>query len=413
MVRERSEFYRGAVARLNYGLSVGGTQDNGTLKGGNPPQWLGGNGGDDATVVIDPRNSNVAFYTDIGGKDVRRTLNGGPEEEHIWTGLPTPVELRYQSLTMHPNDSNTLAVYSVTSKQVFRTTNALATQPSWADITTNTPLPGDILADLHALTISPSGIYFGGACELLDDNERGIWRMVTLGTWEQKGKLSLPAACIETIAVDTSQNCTSTSCNLYLGLKNFSVPGNVFRSCDAGQTWTNISGTGSTGLPVLPAYRVVIHPTNPNVIYVATDMGVFQGTFSGNIATCPQVGTWTWGTFTNGMPPTARVFDLVAHPDPVLLRAWTHGRGMWETQLANPNPDFKINTTQAPVTGTLHNSVRISSGTAVGTGNRFGVAWADDRGPGHRRPERSRMTSGSTLPRAQDSPSTPVWPVRP
>jgi hypothetical protein len=68
-------------------------------------------------------------------------------------------------------------------------------------------------------------------------------------------------------------------------------------------------------------------------VYVGTDVGVWKGV--------PDTGgatkTWTWTAFSNGLPE-APVLDLVLSQSPHLLRAATHGRGVWELNLAEPAP---------------------------------------------------------------------------
>src|SRR5262249_19224815 len=51
--------------------------------------------------------------------------------------------------------------------------------------------------------------------------------------------------------------------------------GHVFRSIDGGVTWTNIDGTGTTGIPDIPVHCIVVDPSNTARLYVGTDLGVF------------------------------------------------------------------------------------------------------------------------------------------
>jgi len=94
-----------------------------------------------------------------------------------------------------------------------------------------------------------------------------------------------------------------------------STPGHVFK-CTNGlgaATWTNISGD----LPDIPANAIAIDETN-NVIYVGTDIGVFQ-TVDGGVH---------WSHLDNGMPNVA-VFGLAIDNSGRVVAA-THGRGMFE-----------------------------------------------------------------------------------
>jgi hypothetical protein len=89
----------------------------------------------------------------------------------------------------------------------------------------------------------------------------------------------------------------------------------VFRSDDAGSTWTDVSA----GLPALPINAVEVDPGNASRIWVAADIGVFQSLDAGA----------HWNAFSNGLP-NAMVGDLLFHPHARVLRAGTRNRGIWE-----------------------------------------------------------------------------------
>jgi hypothetical protein len=89
-----------------------------------------------------------------------------------------------------------------------------------------------------------------------------------------------------------------------------------------GWTWTDISGAAPNRLPDVPANSLQIEPTAGSTMYVGTDIGVFRTTDAGG----------SWQPFNDGLPNTA-VFDLKLHGTRRLLRAATHGRGIWEREL--------------------------------------------------------------------------------
>jgi len=89
-----------------------------------------------------------------------------------------------------------------------------------------------------------------------------------------------------------------------------------------------------------PAHAVVVDPSNPQIVYVGTDVGVWKGTKTG-------ATTWSWVLFSQGLPESA-VVDLAIHDRARLLRAATHGRGVWEIQLdaatqADPDLYLRVN----------------------------------------------------------------------
>jgi hypothetical protein len=79
------------------------------------------------------------------------------------------------------------------------------------------------------------------------------------------------------------------------------------------------------GIPSVPINAFAIDPLNSNNLYAGTDIGVYFSSDAGA----------SWSPFGTGLPRVA-VFDLQIQPTSRTLRAGTHGRGIWETALANP-----------------------------------------------------------------------------
>ena len=93
-------------------------------------------------------------------------------------------------------------------------------------------------------------------------------------------------------------------------------------------TWTAVS----TGLPDVPMYALCL--ASPTEWFVGTDIGVFRTTNAGA----------GWVNYSQGMPNTA-IYDLRLRAGGSLLRAATHGRGLWEirTDLAiQPTVDLFV-----------------------------------------------------------------------
>jgi Calx-beta domain len=79
------------------------------------------------------------------------------------------------------------------------------------------------------------------------------------------------------------------------------------------------------GIPSVPINAFAIDPLNSNNLYAGTDIGVYFSSDAGA----------SWTPFGSGLPRVA-VFDLAIQPTSRLLRAATHGRGIWETALVSP-----------------------------------------------------------------------------
>ena len=79
------------------------------------------------------------------------------------------------------------------------------------------------------------------------------------------------------------------------------------------------------GIPSIPINAFAIDPINSNNLYAGTDIGVY---FSSD-------GGANWSPYGTGLPKVA-VFDLQIQPTSRILRAGTHGRGIWELALVSP-----------------------------------------------------------------------------
>lgn len=102
-------------------------------------------------------------------------------------------------------------------------------------------------------------------------------------------------------------------------------------------------------------------------VYVGTDVGVWKGV--------PDTGgatkQWQWTLWSNGLPEAA-VLDLVLSQNPHLLRAATHGRGVWELNLAETAP-----VTQTYLRAHVADTRRVSPASTVFAGWLFGPPPSD------------------------------------
>jgi hypothetical protein len=133
---------------------------------------------------------------------------------------------------------------------------------------------------------------------------------------------------ISGIAVDASDATGKTAVAAVMG---FGV-GHIWRTTDAGITWTNISGSNAAALPDAPADSVVIDRTNGLHVIAGTDVGVFETVDGGQ----------TWSEVAAGLPsvPAVRLL-LFDGAGTRRLRAATYGRGIWELALP-PVPFFQL-----------------------------------------------------------------------
>ncbi len=108
-------------------------------------------------------------------------------------------------------------------------------------------------------------------------------------------------------------------------LFSFAGAPKVLRTTDLGQTWTELSGfgtnsTSSNGFPDVATYCLLVMPFDTNIIWVGTEIGLFES----------KDGGATWAYADNGLPPVS-IWEMIIVNDEVALA--THGRGIWSVSL--------------------------------------------------------------------------------
>jgi photosystem II stability/assembly factor-like uncharacterized protein len=93
----------------------------------------------------------------------------------------------------------------------------------------------------------------------------------------------------------------------------------IYKSTDFGRTFTSIVNN----IPAGPVNVIREHPTNPNVLFVGTDFGVYVSTNGGA----------RWEVLGANLPST-QVSDLQYHPVDQVLVISTYGRGMFAMDVA-------------------------------------------------------------------------------
>jgi hypothetical protein len=166
-----------------------------------------------------------------------------------------------------------------------------------------------------------------------------VWATTNAGVAEMTqvtGAINPSNYTISSVAMDTSD---ATGATAYVGIMGFNVS-HVFKTTNAGASWTDWSGSGSTALPAAPVNALLVDSSvTPTQIYAGTDVGVF--TSSTDSANWTEVGTTSEPGGATGylpnVPVTAmRIFDWAGVKK---LRVSTYGRGIWEYALPT-GPDY-------------------------------------------------------------------------
>ncbi len=331
---------------------LGGTQDNGspaTANGGTTQTWKNVNNGDGGYNEINP-NTPTDWFTSNTHVSIQRcgsginctsgTFNGTVMGPPNGTALGSDYGSFYVPYMLDPQNSGTLLVgtcrvwrgntsgsgFSALSSPNFNSANTAACAKGDA---TNPPYIPDNISALAA----------GGAKNSTTNNSQTIYAGTEHGkiwvttnadggvsTWQDRTQTINPKGyTISSLTLDPSDASGNT---VYATIMGFDA-GHVFRSVNAGSSWTDVSGD----LPNAPADAVLVDPGDPSIVYVGTDVGVFVTTNGGTnwtelglngsgASTLPNVAITRMKIFTGG---------TTEH-----LRVSTYGRGIWDIDLGIP-----------------------------------------------------------------------------
>lgn len=306
-----SQFYTGAVS-ASASVWLGGLQDNGTqLQNAFSPAFQTTEifGGDGASVAIDPRNENTLYvsYQDV---NIHRSLNGGP-------------------FVRATNGINDVTVFIMPFVLDERAPDRLYAGGSrlWRSndqgrnwMAASTPLGPDFLDRISAIGLSPVDNN-----RILLGNQRAIFRSGSAGS--SNGGAVYAASSPRSGWVSSLSFDPVDPNRAYATYSTFGGA-HVWRSDDAGASWTAIDGQDEGALPDVPVHHLVVDPGNRQRLYIGTDLGVFVSLDAG--------AHWARE---NGGFANVIVERLAIAPNPPggvpLLYAFTYGRGVWRAPLAS------------------------------------------------------------------------------
>ncbi len=375
-----SQFIWGSQQSAKPSELMGGTQDNGTMYVDNTigvpgnSGWAEVLGGDGGYSAIDPSdnwfatNTYVSIYSCPGGWAgcnawvplILDGVSGKTQVDGDSSGFYTP-------WILDPQDPTKIIVGTC---RVWR---GPTTASSWANSSIHNALShkfnstadttcGNAATDNNVTALAAGGpktssgskvIYAGTSYGAQDGG--GIYLTQNAGapgttptSWTNiTGSINQYGYAINGIAVDPHDATGGTAVAAIQGFTGGA--GKVWRTTSFGSSWTDISGN----LPDVPVNDVLVDPDNASVIYVATDIGVFVTSDEANWV---EVGPNTVGA--TGFLPNTTVFHIAIYENGTdkRLRAWTHGRGAWETLIPVPTvaTDFAIDFGSNPTTASVN-----------------------------------------------------------
>jgi hypothetical protein len=316
----------------------GGCQDNGTVRFWGTPTWYEAPQGDGGGVAADP-NDPYRVMREYVRASLAISTDGG--SSGAWSGLNFPpitasTTTQRNAAATESNATNFYATIAATPPGTSPTLAAFGTNrvwltPDWGTTWTTLPtgtnpyVPATPNAAQDVLDASPvEDLSFASGTRLYAATRAAVWRFDLSGTTWTRTALpttGLPASRFITAIAPRD----ATSGDLYAVLGRSGVA-HVWYFDAAASTWRDAQLRDGAGNAIdVPTHAVVVDPDNPNTVYVGTDVGVWRGTKTGATA-------WTWTVFSAGLPE-AVISDLAIHRPSRLLRAGTHGRGVWEIEL--------------------------------------------------------------------------------
>ncbi|MDH7514845.1 MAG: T9SS type A sorting domain-containing protein [Bacteroidota bacterium] len=304
----------GMITTQYYGISTdptipykiyGGTQDQSNQRqsavGDRNWSFLGG--GDGCSVAVDPQVPSNIFIVVNGNP--QRSTNSGTSFSQITNGLnggpAADREYWWRPMAFHPGDRTTLYI---SSQYMYRMRNPSASDPMWQIISPDLTR-GSVIADFHVPPANTNWMYTTSGdgkayrCENIRAAEP-VWVDISAG---------LPNRWLPRVTSDPEDHRT-----VYVAVSGYGTP-HMFKSTDAGETWVNITGD----FPDIPVGAVYRSPHDPNVLFAASDMGVWYTSDGGA----------HWQRYGMGLPNCV-VYDMIIAPDGKLI-AGTYGRGVWVT----------------------------------------------------------------------------------
>jgi hypothetical protein len=291
-----------------------GLQDNGTARSSHGAVWQHVNYGDGGYCLVNWANPDQVLVFANG--TVYRSTNGGATHDAWSASWDFPWATMTQPIVgapfdpHHPGDAKYVAVGA--GRQVFVSSNFASSWP----MTVVLPSASD---RVFALAFAATNRLFIGTTngKVFVANRSGTsWSLTRLDD-APAGALGL-VGLITDVAVDWAD---PTNSSVYVAFGGIGDPRRVWRF--DGTFWEDRSGMGGpNSLLDVEHNALVVDPQAPQNLYVGADIGVWHS---------PDGGA-NWTPLENGLPD-APVFDLQIHPTQRLLRAATHGRGVYEIAL--------------------------------------------------------------------------------
>lgn len=290
-----------------------GLQDNGTAHTSGSAMWSHVNYGDGGYCLINWAEPNRVLSF-VNGNVYRSTTGGMTHNDWTlvwdfgWATMTQPIiSPPYNPASMA--DAKWVAVGA--GEMVFVSKDFASSWPMTIS------LPSGSGAAYALAFASTSRLYIGTTKGRVFQADRAVntWTLTRIDN-VAAGAIGL-TGLVSDVAVDWND---ATGSSVYVCFGGMGDQRHVWRF--DGSLWQSRSGSGNTSLLDVEHNAIVVDREAPDNVYVGADIGVWHSSDRGT----------TWKPLQNGLPDSP-VFDLQIHATQRLLRAATHGRGVYELAL--------------------------------------------------------------------------------
>lgn len=309
----------------------GGMQDNGVWFGSsaNSPEdpWESLMGGDGMVVAVDTRDNNIVYTGFQFGNYFRIDKTNGDRKGitpgHDIGNTPNRWNWRTPARLSHHNQD----IIYMGSQYVYQSLDQGKTWTTISPDLTKNEKSGNVpFATLSVVEESPFefGTLYAGSDDgnvWITRNNGGNWESLNAGLPEDRWVSSIaPSKHVEGVVYITLNGYRYDEFKTY-----------VFKSSDYGKTWTAINGN----MPEESTNIILEDHTNPNILYLGTDHGLYVTMDGGN----------NWNLF-QGEIPNVAIYDMVIQERENDLVIGTHGRSVYVVELEQlhdlAKPDQKV-----------------------------------------------------------------------
>lgn len=205
-------------------------------------------------------------------------------------------------------------------------------------------------------SVSSTGVIGDPLTYYMGTTGGGLWKTTDAGQhWQNVSDGYFKTGSVGAVAVAPSHPNT-----VYVGMGEHAPRGvmtsygdGVYRSNDAGKTWQHIGLKETQHIS-----RIVIHPDNPDIVWVAAQ-GALNGPTNqrGIYKTTDGGKTWTNTLFVNTMTGASELSIDPHNPDVLYAAMWHHQRKPWVVISGGPGSGLYKSTDGGITWNTIHNGL--------------------------------------------------------